>query len=381
MEEIGYNFTPAQIELRDRVRNIVDKYIRPRAEEIDQTGEFPWDIFEIYKKENLLGISFPKEYGGTEMGAMACAMTLEEIAKACTTCIQICGQPILGAKMIVGAGSDEQKAKYLPVIAKGDMFPAVCMTEPEAGSDSGALRTRATRKGDQYVLNGTKVFITNADVANIFTVFAKTDPEKGRNGISAFIVEKDFPGVSVGKAEEKMGSSVIHTSEVIFEDCVVPKENLVGAEGEGFNIGGRLFGESRYITASRAIGLAQGVLAHTIAFIKEKGISSELVDSRIAEMATKIEAGRHLLYKACSEVERKSKDSRYRISIAKFFCSNVAVEVPVMAMDILGKHGYSATHPVERFMCDAKITQIAEGTNQIQCTIIAGALSSGDFTL
>jgi butyryl-CoA dehydrogenase len=178
-----------------------------------------------------------------------------------------------------------------------------------------------------------------------------------------------------------MGSSVIHTSEVIFEDCVVPKENLVGAEGEGFNIGGRLFGESRYITASRAIGLAQGVLAHTIAFIKEKGISSELVDSRIAEMATKIEAGRHLLYKACSEVERKSKDSRYRISIAKFFCSNVAVEVPVMAMDILGKHGYSATHPVERFMCDAKITQIAEGTNQIQCTIIAGALSSGDFTL
>jgi alkylation response protein AidB-like acyl-CoA dehydrogenase len=381
MEEIGYNFTPAQIELRDRVRNIVDKYIRPRAEEIDQKGEFPWDIFEIYKKENLLGISFPKEYGGTEMGAMACAMTLEEIAKACTTCIQICGQPILGAKMIVGAGSNEQKAKYLPVIAKGDMFPAVCMTEPEAGSDSGALRTRATRKGDQYVLNGTKVFITNADVANIFTVFAKTDPEKGRNGISAFIVEKDFPGVSVGKAEEKMGSSVIHTSEVIFEDCVVPKENLVGAEGEGFNIGGRLFGESRYITASRAIGLAQGVLAHTIAFIKEKGISSELVDSRIAEMATKIEAGRHLLYKACSEVERKSKDSRYRISIAKFFCSNVAVEVPVMAMDILGKHGYSATHPVERFMCDAKITQIAEGTNQIQCTIIAGALSSGDFTL
>lgn len=381
MGDIGYNFTPAQIELRDRVRNIVDKYVRPRAEEINRKGEFPWDIFEIYKKENLLGISFPKEYGGTEMGAMACAMTLEEIAKACTTCIQICGQPILGAKMIVGAGSHEQKAKYLPVIAKGDMFPAVCMTEPEAGSDSGALRTRAQKKGDQYVLNGTKVFITNADVANVFTVFAKTDPEKGRNGISAFIVERDFPGVSVGKAEEKMGSSVIHTSEVVFEDCVVPKENLVGEEGEGFNIGGRLFGESRYITASRAIGLAQGVLAHTIAFIKEKGISSELIDSKIAEMATKIEAGRHVLYKACSEVERKSKDSRYRISIAKFYCSNVAVEVPIMAMDILGKYGYSVTHPIERFMCDAKITQIAEGTNQIQCQIIAGALASGDFVL
>ena len=381
MEDIGYNFTPAQIELRDRVRDIVDKYIRPRAEEIDQKGEFPWDIFEIYKKENLLGISFPKEYGGTEVGAMACAMTLEEIAKACTTCIQICGQPILGAKMIVGAGSHEHKAKYLPLIAKGDLFPAVCMTEPEAGSDSGALRTRAVKKGDSYVLNGTKVFITNADVANVFTVFAKTDPEKGRNGISAFIIEKDFPGLSVGKAEEKMGSSVIHTCEVIFEDCVVPKENLVGEEGEGFNIGGRLFGESRYITASRAIGLAQGVLAHTIDFVKEKGLSSDLIDSKIAEMATKIEAGRHLLYKACSEVERKSKDSRYRISIAKFFCSNVAVEIPIMAMDIFGKYGYSATHPIERFMCDAKITQIAEGTNQIQCTIIAGALSSGDFSL
>jgi len=381
MEEIGYNFTEAQLELRDKVRDIVEKHIRPRAEEINEKGEFPWDIFEIFKEADLLGISFPKEYGGTEMGAMACAMTLEEIAKACTTCIQICGQPILGAKMIVGAGNHEQKSKYLPRIAKGELLPAVAMTEPEAGSDSGALRTRAIRKGDEYVLNGTKLFITNADVANLFTAFAKTDPEKGRNGISAFILEKDFPGLSIGKAEEKMGSTVIHTCEVIFEDCVVPKENLVGEEGEGFNIGGRLFGESRYITASRAIGLAQGVLGHTIDFIRDKNISSELVDSKIAEMATKIEAGRQLLYKACSEVERKSKDSRFRISIAKFFCSNVAVEVPIMALDILGKHGYSAPYPIERLMCDAKITQIAEGTNQIQCSILAGALSRGDFTL
>ncbi len=381
MEGIGYNFTEAQIELRDKVRDIVDKHVRPRAEEIDQKGEFPWDIFDIFKEADLLGISFPKEYGGTEMGAMACAMTLEEISKACTTCIQICGQPILGAKMIVGAGNHEQKAKYLPAIAKGELLPAVAMTEPEAGSDSGALRTRAVKKGDEYVLNGTKVFITNADVATLFTAFAKTDPEKGRNGISAFIIEKDFPGLSIGKAEEKMGSTVIHTCEVILEDCVVPKENLVGEEGEGFNIGGRLFGESRYITASRAIGLAQGVLALTLDFIKENKISSELVDSKIAEMATKIEAGRQLLYKACSEVERGSKDSRLRISIAKFFCSNVAVEVPITALDILSKHGYTSRYPVERFMCDAKITQIAEGTNQIQCSILAGALSRGEFSL
>jgi alkylation response protein AidB-like acyl-CoA dehydrogenase len=255
------------------------------------------------------------------------------------------------------------------------------MTEPEAGSDSGALRSRAIRKGDEYILNGTKVFITNADVATLFTAFAKTDPEKGRNGISAFIIEKDSPGLSIGKAEEKMGSTVIHTCEVVFEDCVVPKENLVGEEGEGFNIGGRLFGESRYITGSRAIGLAQGVLAYTLDFIRKHHISSELVDSKIAEMATKIEAGRQLLYKACSEVERKSKDSRFRISIAKFYCSNVAVEVPIMALDILGKHGYSAPYPIERMMCDAKITQIAEGTNQIQCSILAGALSRGDLTL
>ena len=381
MEDIGYNFTDAQLALREKVRDIVDKHIRPRAEEIDQKGEFPWDIFDIFKEADLLGLSFPKEYGGTEMGAMACAMTLEEIAKACTTCIQICGQPILGAKMIVGAGNHEQKAKYLPAIAKGDLLPAVAMTEAEAGSDSGSLRTRAVRKGDEYVLNGAKLFITNADVATTFTAFAKTDPEKGRNGISAFIIDRDAPGLSVGKAEEKMGSSVIHTCEVIFEDCVVPKENLVGDEGEGFNIGGRLFGESRYITASRAIGLAQGVLEHTVDFINENGISSELIDMKIAEMATKIEAGRHLLYKACSEVERQSKDSRYRISIAKFFCSNVAVEVPIAALDILGKHGYSAPHPIERFMCDAKITQIAEGTNQIQCSILAAALSRGEFVL
>jgi len=381
MEDIGYNFTKEQTELRDKVREITDKYVRPRAEEIDQKGEFPWDIFDVFKEANLYGISFPKEYGGTEMGAMACAITLEEIAKACTTCVQICGQPILGAKMIVGAGNHEQKAKYLPLIAKGELFPAVAMTEPEAGSDSGALRSRAIRKGDDYILNGTKVFITNADVATLFTAFAKTDPEKGRNGISAFIIEKDSPGLSIGKAEEKMGSTVIHTCEVVFEDCVVPKENLVGEEGEGFNIGGRLFGESRYITGSRAIGLAQGVLAYTLDFIREHHISSELVDSKIAEMATKIEAGRQLLYKACSEVERKSKDSRFRISIAKFYCSNVAVEVPIMALDILGKHGYSAPYPIERMMCDAKITQIAEGTNQIQCSILAGALSRGDLTL
>jgi alkylation response protein AidB-like acyl-CoA dehydrogenase len=381
MEGIGYNFTKDQIELRDRVRDIVDNFIRPRAEEIDQKGEFPWDIFNIFKEEDLLGISFPKEYGGTDRGAMACAMVLEEIAKACTTCIQVCGQPILGAKMIVGAGNHEQKSRYLPLISKGELYPAVAMTEPEAGSDSGALRTRAVKKGDEYILNGTKLFITNADVANLFTAFAKTDPEKGRNGISAFIIEKDFPGLSIGKAEEKMGSTVIHTCEVIFEDCAVPKENLVGGEGEGFNIGGRLFGESRYITASRAIGLAQGVLGYTIDFVKENGVSSEIVDSKIAEMATKIEAGRQLLYKACSEVERGSKDGRFRISIAKFFCSNVAVEVSIMALDILGKHGYTARYPIERFMCDAKITQIAEGTNQIQCSIIAGALSRGEFSL
>lgn len=381
MEDIGYNFTVEQIELRNKVREIVDNHVRPRAEEIDRKGEFPWDIFNILRDADLLGISFPTEYGGTDMGAMACAMTLEEIAKACTTCVQICGQPILGAKMIVGAGNHEQKATYLPRIARGELFPAVAMTEPEAGSDSAALRTRAVKKGDEYILNGTKLFITNADVANLFTVFAKTDPDKGRNGISAFIIEKDFPGLLVGKAEEKMGSRVIHTCEVIFEDCVVPEENLVGAEGEGFNIGGRLFGESRYITASRAIGLAQGVLAHTLKFIKEKKLSSEIVDSKVAEMATRIEAGRHLLYKACSSVERKSKYSRFRISIAKFFCSNVAVEVPIMALDILGKHGYFPPYPVERMMCDAKITQIAEGTNQIQCSILAGALSKGHFTL
>ena len=381
MEDIGYNFTEEQIELRNRVRDIVEKYVRPRAEEINRKGEFPWDIFDIFKNADLYGISFPKEYGGTDMGAMACAMTLEEIAKACTTCVQICGQPILGAKMIVGAGNHEQKAEYLPRIARGELFPAVAMTEPEAGSDSAALRTRAVRKGDAYILNGTKLFITNADVATLFTVFAKTDPEKGRDGISAFIIEKDSPGLLVGKAEEKMGSTVIHTCEVIFEDCAVPRENLVGDEGEGFNIGGRLFGESRYITASRAIGLAQGALAHTLDFIKENKLSSELVDSKVAEMATRIEAGRHLLYKACTEVERKSKESRFRISIAKFFCSNVAVEVPIMALDILGKHGYSPPYPIERMMCDAKITQIAEGTNQIQCSILAGALSRGYFSL
>ena len=379
MEHIGYNFTEDQLSLREKARSIANNTVRPVVEEIEKKGEFPWDIYNVFRDEGLLGISFPKEYGGGEKGALGCALVLEEIAKVCTTSVIACGQPILGAKMIVGAGSHEQKAKYLPPIANGEMIPSVAMTEPDAGSDSGSLRTRAVKKGDEYIINGSKTWITNADVCSILTAFVKTDPEKGRKGISAFIIDRETPGIIIGKKIEKMGSTAIHSCEVIFEDCVVPKENLVGEEGEGFMIGGRLFGETRYITASRAIGLAQGVLSYTIDFIKEKGIDSEIINSKIAEMATKIEAGRHLLYKACSEVERRSKDSRIRISLAKYFCSNVAVEVPIAALDIVGKYGYTPTYPVERMMCDAKVTQIAEGTSQIQCSIIAGALSKGEF--
>jgi alkylation response protein AidB-like acyl-CoA dehydrogenase len=379
MEDIGYNLTEDQISLRDKVRYIANKNILPRKEEINEKGEYPKDIFNVLKDEGLFGIALPKEYGGSDRGALACALVLEELARVCTTSIQLCGQPILGSKMIVGAGNNEQKSKYLPLIAKGEIIPGLAMTEPEAGSDSASLRSRAIKKGDEYIINGTKVFITNADVAHLFTTFAKTDPEKGPKGISAFIVEKGTPGLSIGKTEEKMGSTVIHTCEVIFEDCVVPKENLVGAEGEGFIIAGRLFGETRYITASRAIGLAQGVLDCTLDFVKKNKINSDITNSKVAEMATKIEAAKQLLYKACSEVERRSKDAPIRISMAKYYCSNVSVEVAVSALDILGKEGYTSTYPVERMMCDAKITQIAEGTNQIQCAIIAGALSSGRF--
>ena len=379
MKHLGYDLTQDQLGLREKARRIANEKIRPRVEEIDEKGEFPWDIFHVLKEEGLLGISFPKAYGGTERGALGCALVLEEIAKVCTSSVIICGQPILGAKMIVGAGSHEQKSKYLPAIAKGEVIAAVAMTEADAGSDSGAIRTRAVKKGDEYIINGTKIFITNSDVCGLFTAFVKTDPEKGRKGISAFIIEKDTPGITIGKHIEKMGSTAIHSSEVIFEDCVVPKENLVGEEGEGFLIGGRLFGETRFITASRAIGLADGVLDYTIDFVKKNGINSEITNAKIAQMATEIEAGRHLLYKACSEIEKKSKDSRIRVSLAKYFCSNVAVKVPIIALDILGKHGYTPEYPVERMMCDAKVTQIAEGTSQIQCSIIAGALSKGEF--
>lgn len=379
MEHIGYNLTQDQISLRDRARHIANEYIKPRSEEIDKKGEFPWDIQNAFKEEGFFGIGIPKEYGGSERGALACALVLEEIARVCTNSVIICGQAILGTKMIVGAGSHEQKSKYLPPVARGEMIAAVAMTEPEAGSDSAALRTRAVKKGNEYILNGTKLWITNSDVCDLFTAFAKTDPEKGRAGISAFIIDRDTPGVTVGKHEDKMGSTAIHSCEVVFEDCVVPEENLVGEEGEGFLIAGRLFGETRYITASRAIGLARGVLDYTVEFVKENKINSELTNSKIAEMATKIEAGRHLLYKACCEVERRSKDSRIRVSMAKYFCSSVAVEVPIIALEILGKHGYTPKYPIERMMCDAKVTQIAEGTSQIQCAIIGGALSRGEF--
>lgn len=379
MEHIGYELTRDQLSLRDKARHLADKYIRPRVEEIDRKGEFPWGIHNIFKEEGFLAIGIPKEYGGSERGALACALVLEEIARVCTNSVMVCGQAILGTKMIVGAGNHIQKAKYLPPVARGEMIAAVAMTEAEAGSDAAALSTRAVKKGNEFIINGTKLWITNSDVCDFFTTFAKTEPEKGRDGISAFIIERNTPGVSVGKHEDKMGSAAAHSCEVVFEDCRVPKENLVGKEGEGFLIAGRLFGETRYITASRALGLAQGVLDYTVKFIKEKGIDSELINSKVAEMATKIEAGRHLLYKACSEVERRSKDARIRISMAKYFCSEVAVEVPITALDILGKYGYTSEYPIERMMCDAKITQIAEGTSQIQCAIIGRALTEGEF--
>ncbi len=368
-----------QREIRDLVRTLARERVAPRAAEIDKTAEFPWDMVELLREYDLFGLPYEEEYGGTGTGALMVLVAIEELSKVCATTGLLLAVQELGSLGIKLAGNDDQKRRFLPRLASGEALAAYALTEPGSGSDSAAMRSKARRQGDEYVLNGSKRFITNAGVAELYTVFAKTDTETGHGGISAFVVESGSPGFEVGRIEPKMGIKGSTTGEIFFNDCRVPAENLLGEEGEGFRIAMRILDRSRPGIGAQGLGLAQGATDYALEYAKTRETMGkpiaehQLIAATLADMETKCEAARGLLYKVGMMIDEGAPDGEVtKISaMAKLYCTDVAMEVTTDAVQILGGYGYIQEYPVERMMRDAKITQIYEGTNQIQRLVIA----------
>jgi acyl-CoA dehydrogenase len=362
-------------DFRDTIRQIVTERVWPRAAEIDATGEYPWDIRKLFGEQDILGLPFAEEYGGTGTGTLMLQMAVEEIAKASGSCALILMVQELGTLPIQLFGSEEQKQRWLPRCASGEWSPAFCLSEPEAGSDPGAMRTMAVRDGDEWVINGTKNWITNASIADFYVVFAVTDRESRR--ISCFVVDKDAPGFSVPKLEHKLGIKGSPTGTPVFDDVRVPAENMIGAEGKGMGVALGTLQRTRLGAAAQAVGLAQGATDYALAYAKERIafgkpiIELQGLQFKLADMQTKTAAARELLYKACAMADRDEPQLSIYSSMAKLFASDVAMEVTVEAVQVLGGYGYVTEYPVERMMRDAKITQIYEGTNEIQRVVIA----------
>ncbi len=371
--------TDEQREIRDLVRDLARERVAPRAAEIDKKGEFPWDMVELFREHELFGLPYDEAYGGTGTGALMVLVAIEELSKVCATTGLIMAVQELGSLGIKLAGTDEQKQRFLPRLASGEWLAAYALSEPGSGSDSAAMRSEARLDGDEYVLNGGKRFITNAGVAHVYTVFAKTDPEADHSGISAFIVEADSPGFEVGRIEPKMGIKGSTTGELFFNDLRIPADNLLGEEGEGFKIAMRILDRSRPGIGAQGLGLAQGATDYALEYAKSRETMGkpiaqhQLISATLADMETKCEAARGLLYKVGMMIDEGAPDDELtKISaMAKLYCTDVAMEVTTDAVQILGGYGYMQEYPVERMMRDAKITQIYEGTNQIQRLVIA----------
>ncbi|MGI9059055.1 MAG: acyl-CoA dehydrogenase family protein [Ktedonobacteraceae bacterium] len=359
------------------IREIGLERIAPRAAEIDHSGQFPWDMKELLAQQDILAMPFPAEYGGLDSSELMIVMAIEELARHCATTSLILAVQQLGAMPILLAGNEEQKRKYFPRLASGEWTAAFGLTEAGSGSDSAAMRTKAVRKGDKYILNGAKRFITNGGLAQVNSIFALTEPSLGTRGISAFIVEKDYPGFTVGRIEEKMGIKGSQTAELIFTDCEVPAENLIGREGEGFKVAMMTLDRTRIGIGAQAVGIAQAALDLAVSYAKQRiQFDKPIADNQgiqfmLADMATKVEASRLLVYNAAEMVDRGDKNFGKYSAMAKMFASDKAMEVTNDAIQVLGGYGYMKEYPAERMMRDAKITQIYEGTNQIQRMVIA----------
>ncbi len=371
--------TGEQREIRDLVRQLARERIAPRAAAIDESHEFPWDVVELFRENDIFGLFFDEEHGGLGTGTLLSLVAIEEISKVCATSGLILAVQELGSLGLKLAGNEEQKGRYLPRLASGEWLCAYALTESGSGSDSAAMRSSARREGDEYVLNGSKRFITNAGVAQLYTVFAKTDPEAGHSGISAFVVEADTPGFEVARVEPKMGIKGSTTGELVFEEAHVPAGNLLGGEGEGFKIAMRILDRSRPGVAAQGLGLAQGATDYALEYAKTRETMGQpigqhqLVAAMLADMETKCEAARGLLYKFGAAVDEGIDGSELTklSAMTKLYCTDVAMEVTTDAVQVLGGYGYISEYPLERMMRDAKITQIYEGTNQIQRLVIA----------
>jgi alkylation response protein AidB-like acyl-CoA dehydrogenase len=371
--------TDEQREIRVLIRDIARERIAPRAAEIDKSSEFPWDVVEVFREHGIFGVMFDEEYGGLGASSLMTLVAVEEVSKVCATSGLILAVQELGSLGVKLAGTDDQKERYVPRLAGGEWLAAYALTEPGSGSDSAAMRSEARRDGDEYVINGSKRFITNAGVAGLYTVFAKTDPTLGHDGISAFLVEATTPGLEVGRIEPKMGIKGSTTGELFFDDMRVPADNLLGEEGEGFKIAMRILDRSRPGIGAQGLGLAQGATDYALDYAKGRETMGkpiaehQMIAAMLADMETKCEAARLLLYKCGQLIDEDAEGSELtKISaMAKLYCTDVAMEVTTDAVQILGGYGYMQEYPVERMMRDAKITQLYEGTNQIQRLVIA----------
>ncbi|HEV7655708.1 MAG TPA: acyl-CoA dehydrogenase family protein [Mycobacteriales bacterium] len=366
--------------LRESARQLAEDKIAPRAAETDETAEFPWDVYDALRKADLHAVHIPEEYGGAGADSIATAIVIEEVARVCAASSLIPAVNKLGTMPLLLSASEELKREVLPPVAAGDAMFSYALSEREAGSDAAAMRTRAVRDGDTYVLNGVKAWITNAGVSTYYTVMASTDPSKGANGISAFVVHKDDPGFSVGTKERKLGIKGSPTCEIYFEDCVIPASRIVGEEGTGFKTALRTLDHTRLTIGAQAVGIAQGALDATIAYVKErkqfgKSIGDfQGVQFMLADMAMRTEAARQFVYVAAAKAERGEKDLTFASAAAKVMASDTAMSVTTDAVQLFGGAGYTSDFPVERMMRDAKITQIYEGTNQINRMVIARQL-------
>ncbi|MDW7987802.1 MAG: acyl-CoA dehydrogenase family protein [candidate division WOR-3 bacterium] len=380
---MNYFLTEEQKRIKELARKLAEELVLPKRQELDEKSEFPHDIMAEFAKAGLLGIYIPEEYGGAGGGVFEMCLVVEEISRICGgvgVCYAANG---LAAYPIILSASEEQKKWILPKMASGEWLGAFALTEPNAGSDAASVQTTAVKDGKYYVINGRKCFITNGEVAHIYTIIASTDPSRGGRGLSAFIVEKGTPGFSFGKHENKMGIRASVTAELIFEDCRVPEQNRIGPEGSGFITAMRTFDRTRPGVGAQAVGIAQGALEAATAYISKRiqfGVplsSMEGIQFRLAEMATKIEAARALVYAAARHADSGAKDIAAYSSMAKFFASDVAMQVTIEAVQLFGGYGYMKDYPVEKMMRDAKITQIYEGTNEIQRLVIAREILKG----
>ncbi|MFA6434624.1 MAG: acyl-CoA dehydrogenase family protein [Elusimicrobiales bacterium] len=374
---MDYLLTEQQVMMRDLAKKIADEKIRPVAAHYDETEEFAWPVMKTIADSDLFGIYIPEQYGGLGGGVMDMCLVTEEFAKACGGITLGYAGTGLGTFPILLYGSDEQKQRFLPDIAKGKRLAAFCITEAGAGSDAGSIKTTAVKDGGHYILNGTKQWITNAGEAEVYTVIAMTDKTKGSRGASAFIVEKGTPGMEFGKKEKKMGIRASATREVIFTDCKVPAANLISKEGMGFIVAMKTLDNSRPGVAAQAVGIAQGALDHALEYARtrvqfDQPISCfQAIQHMLADMGAQLEAARALTYATARMVDAGVKSISKESAMAKLFASDMAMKVTNDAVQILGGYGYMREYPVEKYMRDAKITQIYEGTNQIQRNVIA----------